>query len=43
VKPGDPASFGAATALLAAVALITSYLLARRPARLDPIAALREE
>jgi predicted permease len=43
VKPDDPWSFGAAAALLFAIALLASYLPARRAARLDPITALHEQ
>jgi putative ABC transport system permease protein len=43
LKPWDPLTLGAATAVLAAVALLASYAPARRAARLDPMTALREE
>jgi ABC-type antimicrobial peptide transport system permease subunit len=39
----DPVTMIAAMALLAAVALASSYLPARRAAGLDPMVALREE
>jgi ABC-type antimicrobial peptide transport system permease subunit len=43
VAAGDPATFAAAVALLAAIALAACYLPARRASRLDPIAVLRAE
>jgi putative ABC transport system permease protein len=43
VRPLDPAVLGAVSLLLAAVALLASYLPARRAAKIDPIAALRCE
>jgi ABC-type antimicrobial peptide transport system permease subunit len=42
--PGeDPISIGAIAVLLAAVALVASWLPARRATKVDPIIALRAE
>src|SRR5262249_40052683 len=41
VKPGDPATFAGVVMTVMSIALVASYLPARRAMRLDPLAALR--
>ena len=43
VRPADPVTFAAVTALLAGVAAVASYLPGRRAALVDPVVALRAE
>jgi predicted permease len=43
LTPADPATFGVAIALLAAVAALATWLPAARAARVDPLVALRTE
>lgn len=43
VRPTDPAVYAAVSLVLIAVALLVSYLPARRASRIDPLIALREK
>jgi ABC-type antimicrobial peptide transport system permease subunit len=43
LQPTDPATLGAAVAMLAAIGLAASYFPALRASRLDPMKVLRDE
>jgi ABC-type antimicrobial peptide transport system permease subunit len=43
VSPNDPTVFVSIAAAIAAIALVSSWIPARRAARIDPIIALRDE
>jgi putative ABC transport system permease protein len=43
VRPLDPLTFGSVALLVAAAALLTSFLSARRAARVEPLELLRSE
>ena len=43
IKPNDPVQLAGAVLVLATATAVAAYLPARRAARLDPMAALREE
>lgn len=43
IHPNDPATFVVVALLVAAISMLAAYLPARRAARIEPLAALREE
>ena len=43
VRPNDPITFAAVATILMIVAVVASYIPARRAMRVDPMVALRHE
>jgi putative ABC transport system permease protein len=43
IRPNDPATFLIVAFTVAAISVLAAYIPARRAARIEPLAALREE